>query len=35
MFGPVSGLMFGSYVVVYVSCGGILIWYGNHHLEDK
>lgn len=34
MFDAVSGLMIGSYIVVYVICVG-LIWYANHHLEDK
>jgi len=35
MFDAVSGLMIGSYIVVYVICVGILSWYANHHLEDK
>ena len=35
MFDAVSGLMIGSYIVVYVICVGILNWYANHHLEDK
>ena len=35
MFDAVSGLMIGSYIVVYVIFVGILIWYANHHLEDK
>ena len=35
MFDAVSGLMIGSYIVVYVICVGILIWYANHHLEVK
>lgn len=35
MFDAVSGLMIGSYIVVYVICVGILIRYANRNLEDK
>lgn len=34
MFDAVSGLMIGLYILVYIICIVILLWYADKHLKD-